>query len=50
MVLKSTLRDTIQEVFTEREVDDTDLADDLLDRLCTAVEVLDDDDEEETER
>jgi len=45
MVLKSTLREAITEVLEEHDVEDGQLGDDLLDRICSAVEVYDDDEE-----
>jgi predicted house-cleaning noncanonical NTP pyrophosphatase (MazG superfamily) len=48
MVSKSALRATIQEVFEEHDIDDTDLEDNLLDRLVQDIaEVFDDEDGEE---
>ncbi len=46
MILKSTLRETIQEVLSDHDIDDGDLLDDLLDRLTTAVPMFDDDEED----
>ncbi len=49
MVLKSQLRETVNEVLEEHEIDDSDLLDNLVDRLQGIVEVLDDDEEVEEE-
>lgn len=49
MVLKSTLRDTISEVLDEHAVEDADLLDNLVDRLQSVVDVMNDDEEEPEE-
>lgn len=51
MILKSALKATIAEVMEEHEVEDTDLANDLLDRLVQdfGEEVYDDEEESEEE-
>lgn len=49
MVLKSQLRETVNEVLEEHEIEDSDLVDDLIDRLQGVVEVMDDDEEDDEE-
>lgn len=49
MVLKSALREAINEVLEENGVEDGDVGDALLDRIETLVEVYDDDEEEAAE-
>lgn len=49
MVLKSTLLDTVNEVLEEHGLEDADLADDLVDRLQSIVDVMNDDEEEAEE-
>ena len=45
MVLKSVLRETINEVLEEHDIDDGDVGDALLDRLEAVLDVYDDDEE-----
>jgi hypothetical protein len=49
MVSKSAIRGAITEVLEEYEVEDDGLGDDLLDRISSAVEVFDDEEEEAEE-
>ena len=47
MILKSALRESLNEVLADHDIEDADLTDDLLDRLGSTLEVMDDDDEQE---
>ena len=44
MILKSVLREAVEEVLNDHGMDNADFADDLVDRLCAVCEVMDDDD------
>lgn len=47
MILKSALRDLIQEALTDHDVEDVDLVDDLADRIGGVLDVMDDEEENE---
>jgi hypothetical protein len=49
MIQKSLLRETINEVLEEHDIEDADLLDNLVDRLQGVIEVMDDDEEEAEE-
>jgi hypothetical protein len=49
MILKSQLEEIVAEVLSERGVYDSDLTDDIVDRISTITEVMDDGEEGEDE-